>query len=32
MLTALSRASRRILDVLSDLDEVKLLTRAGVAR
>jgi anti-anti-sigma factor len=32
VLTALSRASRRILDVLSDLDEVKLLTRVGLAR
>jgi anti-sigma B factor antagonist len=32
VLTALSRASRRILDVLSDLDEVKLLTRVAPAR
>lgn len=30
VLTALSRASSRILDVLSDLDEVKLLIRAGL--
>jgi anti-sigma B factor antagonist len=32
VLTALSRASRRILEVLGDLDEVKLLTRVGQAR
>jgi len=31
VLTALSRASRRVLDALSDLDEVQLLRRAGVA-
>ncbi len=30
--TELSYASRRVLDLLSDLDDVKLLTRVGLAR